>query len=415
MHAVQKLSKETSVEAACAALHVSRSSLYRYLSPAAQDSSSPRVHPRALDEDERAEVLSTLTSERFVDCAPAAVHAALLEDNRYLCSVSTMYRVLAASKAVRERRAQRRHPRYEAPQLLATRPSEVWSWDITKLLGTRKWEYFHLYVMLDIFSRYVVGWMVAEHESGALAKELIAACHRRQGIAPGTLTIHSDRGTAMMSKPVVGLLHTLDVHKTVSRPHVSNDNPFIEAHFKTMKYRPCFPRRFGCIQDARATLEAFFRWYNSEHRHSGIGYMTPEVVHHGRAEVLQTQRAKTLMAAFAQHPERFVRGRPTPAPLPEAVWINPPSESPASKPTVHVCAAVGPVACAPCTVPRKRHLPVGCRGAEQRSRARSGEPASAPLRVVEHPGTGHYPPNICAASTPGAAHQHRQGERGNNL
>ena len=193
-----------------------------------------------------------------------------------------------------------------------------------KLLGIRKWEYFHLYVMLDIFSRYVVGWMVAEHESGALAKELIAACCSKQGISPGELTVHSDRGPAMMSKPVVGLLQTLDVHKTVSRPHVSNDNPYSEAQFKTMKYQPAFPRRFGCIQDARATLTPFFAWYNTEHRHSGIAYMTPDAVHHGRAEGLQNRRLETLLKAFVNHPERFVHGSPQPPSLPEAVWINPP-------------------------------------------------------------------------------------------
>lgn len=216
MRAAHNLASDVGLVAASAAMHVSRASVYRYIKPPAPQPGPVTPHPRALTDAERAEVLSTLTSPRFVDRSPAAVHAALLEDDRYLCSVSTMYRVLSNAKAVRERRAQRRHPCYEAPQLLATRPNEVWSWDITKLLGTRKWEYFHLYVMLDIFSRYVVGWMVAERESGALAKELIASCCERQGIVPGKLTVHSDRGPSMMSKPVVGLLHTLDVHKTVS-------------------------------------------------------------------------------------------------------------------------------------------------------------------------------------------------------
>jgi putative transposase len=263
MQTAQQLAEKVGLVAACKAMRVSRASVYRDRQPAVDRAGVPSVrHPRALSEAERADVITTLNSDRFVDCAPAAVHAMLLEENRYLCSVSTMYRVLTSVKAVRERRAQRRHPHYTAPQLLATCPNTVWSWDITKLLGARKWEYFHLYVMLDIYSRYVVGWLVAERESGALAKQLIATCYQRQGILPGQLTIHSDRGTAMTAKPVIGLLTTLDVHKTVSRPHVSNDNPFSESQFKTMKYRPAFPRRFGCIQDARATLEPFFAWYN---------------------------------------------------------------------------------------------------------------------------------------------------------
>ena len=237
----------------------------------------------------------------------------------------TMYRVLAKARAVRERRAQRRHPNYAAPQLLAQMPNQVWSWDITKLIGLRKWEYFHLYVMLDIFSRYVVGWLLAERESGDLAKELIKACCERQNIEAGQLSIHSDRGPAMMSKPVVGLLNALDVNKTVSRPHVSNDNPFIESHFKTMKYQPCFPRRFGSIQDARATLQPFFQW-NAEHRHSGIGYMTPAAIHYGQAAGIQAVRHRTLRHAFERNPERFVRGCPQPTALPTAVWINPPRD-----------------------------------------------------------------------------------------
>ena len=343
MQIAQQLAENVGLVAACKAMRVSRASVYRGRRPVPACAGTPAVqHPRALSIDERAAVLNTLTSDRFVDCAPAAVHALLLEEDRYLCSVRTMYRVLASAKAVRERRAQRRHPIYTAPQLLATRPNAVWSWDITKLLGVRKWEYFHLYVMLDIYSRYVVGWMVAERESGALARQLIATCCLRQGIAPGQLTIHSDRGPAMMAKPVVGLLTTLDVHKTVSRPHVSNDNPFSEAQFKTMKYRPSFPRRFGCIQDARATLEPFFAWYNREHRHSGIGYLAPEVVHFDRAEAMQARRAEVLTAAYARHPERFVRGRPAPAPLPAAVWINPPRPAKTATPEPTSPSEAGP-------------------------------------------------------------------------
>ena len=326
MEVAEQLAGTVGLVAACQAVGVSRAAVYRRRRPPAVKSpTAPVVHPRALRTEEREVVLRELASDRFVDCAPAAVHAMLLEEDRYLCSVRTMYRVLSAARAVRERRAQRRHPRYEKPQLLANGPNEVWSWDITKLLGARKWQYFHLYVMLDIFSRYVVGWMVAERESGSLAKQLIATCYQRQGIVPGQLTIHSDRGTAMTAKPVVNLMTTLDVHKTVSRPHVSNDNPFSEAQFKTMKYRPNFPRRFGCIEDVRATLEPFFAWYNGEHRHSGIAYMTPAAVHFGRAEALQARRAEVLKAAFARNPERFVHGEPAPTALPEAVWINPPN------------------------------------------------------------------------------------------
>ena len=271
--------------------------------------------------------MDELISERFVDSSPAHVYAHLLEKGLYLCSFRTMYRILKEARATRERRNQRRNIKYTAPQLLATGANQVWSWDITKLLGVRKWEYFHLYVMLDIYSRYVIGWMVAERESGSLAEELIEASCSRQGIQPGQLTIHSDRGPAMISKSVVDLLDLLDIDKSVSRPYVSNDNPFIESHFRTMKYRPSFPRRFGSIQDARATLEPFFHWYNSEHRHSGIAYMSPETVHYGRAEALQVQRQEVLDKAFAAHPERFVKGRPKPVSLPEAVWINPPKPS----------------------------------------------------------------------------------------
>ncbi len=218
----------------------------------------------------------------------------------------------------------RRHPVYEAPQLLAQKPNEVWSWDITKLLGCGKFEYFHLYVMMDIFSRKVIGWMVAERESGTLASEFIRDCCAREGIKPGALTIHSDRGSSMMSKPVVGLLASLDVHKTVSRPQVSNDNPFSESHFKTMKYRPNFPKRFGSIQDVRATLEPLFRWYNVEHRNSGMAYLTPNSVHSGHAADLLEKRQLVLAGAYAAKPERFVRGPPKPISVPAATWINPP-------------------------------------------------------------------------------------------
>ena len=239
-----------------------------------------------------------------------------------------MYRLLAAHREVRERRDQLRHPRYAAPQLLATRPNQLWSWDITKLLGPAKWTYFYLYVILDVFSRYVVGWMVAHRESATLAERLIGETCTRQGITPGELTLHADRGSSMTSKPVALLLADLGVTKTHSRPYVSNDNPFSEAQFKTLKYRPAFPDRFGSIVDARGFCQSFFPWYNTEHHHVGLGLLTPADVHFGRAATRVAARAVVLAAAHAAHPERFVRGVPHPPALPSAVWINPPKPPP---------------------------------------------------------------------------------------
>jgi putative transposase len=269
-------------------------------------------------------VLEVLHSERFVDVAPKEVFATLLDERVYLCSWRTMYRILARANEVRERRNQLRHPAYTKPELLATKPNEVWSWDITKLLGPAKWTYFYLYVILDIFSRYVVGWMVAERESATLAQRLIDETCDKQGIQPGQLTIHADRGTAMTSKSVALLMADLGVTRTHSRPHVSDDNPYSEAQFKTMKYHPTFPERFGSIQDARAFCRIFFPWYNQEHRHDALALLTPEVVHYGRTEAILEQRRTVLEAAYAAHPERFVRKPPTPEAPPTAAWINPP-------------------------------------------------------------------------------------------
>jgi putative transposase len=269
-------------------------------------------------------VLGVLHEPPFVDLARTQVYAHLLDEGRYLCSPRTMYRLLAACQEVRERRDQLRHPRYVAPQLLATRPNAVWSWDITKLLGPVKWTYFYLYVILDVFSRYVVGWMVAHREGARLAQKLIAETCARQGIAPGDLTLHADRGSSMTSKPVALLLADLGVTKTHSRPHVSNDNPFSEAQFKTLKYRPDFPERFGSIEDARAHGQLFFAWYNTAHRHSGIGLLTPHDVHYGLAEQRVAARTDVLAGAYAAHPERFVAGLPRPPARPTQVWINPP-------------------------------------------------------------------------------------------
>jgi len=260
-----------------------------------------------------------------VDLAPAEVYATLLDENRHLCSERTMYRILSENQEVRDRRDQLRHQNHPRPELLATRPNELWSWDITKLLGPQKWTYFYLYVILDVFSRYVVGWMVATEETAALAKKLIAETCARQGITPEQLTLHADRGTSMTSKSVALLLADMGVTKTHSRPYVSNDNPFSESAFKTLKYRPSFPDRFGCIEDTRAHCNHFFRWHNDEHRHGSLGLCTPHDVHHGLAASTLARRANVLDRAFADHPARFTRGRPSPATLPEHVWINRPT------------------------------------------------------------------------------------------
>ena len=297
---------------ACEALGVARSTLYRRRQPVTpKPKRRPRPH-RALDETEREEVLGALHCERFVDKAPAQVWATLLDEGTYLCSIRTMYRILEEHGEVRERRNQRRHPNYTKPELLAEAPNQVWSWDITKLRGPVKWTYYYLYVILDIFSRYVVGWMLAHRESAALAQRLIAESCRKQDIEPDQLTLHADRGSSMRSKPVGLLLADLGVTKTHSRPYVSNDNPYSESQFKTMKYCPQFPSRFGSAEDGRLFCCGFFDYYNFHHRHSGIGLMTPADVHYGRAEQLTTARRQILLEAQQAHPERFVRGTPQP-------------------------------------------------------------------------------------------------------
>jgi len=279
---------------------------------------------RALSQTEKAEVRQMLNSQRFQDSAPRQVYATLLDEGQYLCSWRTMYRILDANDEVCERRNQLCHPNYVKPELLATKPNELWSWDITKLLGPAKWTYYYLYVILDVFSRFVVGWMIAERESASLAKELIAETCARQGIQPDQLTVHADRGSSMTSKPVAFLLADLGVTKTHSRPHVSNDNPYSEAQFKTLKYRPDYPARFGCQPDARSWAKDFFDWYDYEHHHTALGLLTPADVHYGRAQAVIQQRQQVLQAAYQKNPERFVKGLPKPLQLPEAVWINPP-------------------------------------------------------------------------------------------
>jgi len=316
---------EIGLIAACRALAVSRATAYRHRSPKPPAAGRSRHRsPLALSDEERSAVLAQLHSERFVDASPAAVYATLLDEGEYLASARTMYRILAANDEVRERRAQLRHPTYAAPELLATGPNELWSWDITKLKGPAKWTWFYLYFVLDVFSRYVPGWMVATRESAALAERLIADTVAKERVTRDTLTLHADRGSSMNSKPVALLLADLGIVKSHSRPHTSNDNPYSEAHFKTLKYRPGFPDRFGSIEDARAFCQRFFPWYNTEHHHSGIGLMTPAIVHAGLAPEVQAARAITLSQAYAAHPERFVRRAPRPPDLPTAVWINPP-------------------------------------------------------------------------------------------
>lgn len=325
MQAVETLVPEIGVRAAYRVLGVPRSRWYRKKNEAPKPKRSGASF-RALTGSEREKVHQTLNSPRFVDQSPREIYASLLDENRYLCSYRTMYRILNEYQEVRERRNQLHRPAYSAPELLAKAPNQVWSWDITKLRRPVKWTFFYLYVVLDIYSRYVVGWMIALQEAAHLAQELIEETYRKQGIQPDQLTLHADRGNPMTSKTLAFLLADLGVTKSHSRPYVSNDNPFSESQFKTMKYRPDYPDRFGSLLDARAWGREFFTWYNNNHYHSGIGLLTPAVVHSGQgAKVLQA-RQLTLQAAYERHPERFVRGAPQPEPLPRAVWINPPKQ-----------------------------------------------------------------------------------------
>ena len=330
MTAVTSVTATGETSALCASVGVSRAAFYRRQRPAgpARVRASRLASPRALRPDERQAVLDVLHSDRFVDQAPAEVHATLLEEQTYLCSPRTMYRLLAAAGEVRERRDQARHPAYAKPELVATAPNQIWSWDITKLKGPIAYLYFSLYVILDLFSRYVVGWMVAAQESARLAERLIAATCEKQAIGPHQLTIHADRGAPMRSKLVAERFTDLGIAASHSRPRVSNDNPFSEAQFRTFKYRPEFPDRFGSIQDARATCHALFAWYNDAHHHSGLRYLTPADVHYGRAAAILEARHGTRLAAYAAHPERFVNGPPSREILPSAVWINPPVKKP---------------------------------------------------------------------------------------
>jgi len=336
MDAVSQLAPTVGVLTACDVLGVARASFYRQrprLGPAAAPVSElalPAVLPasgRALSLTERASVLAVLHEERFQDRSPAAVQATLLDEGRYLCSIRTMYRILEQQGESRERRDQLVHPPYQKPELLATAPNQLWSWDITKLLGPAKWTYFYLYVILDVFSRYAAGWMVAHRESAELAKQFIQETICKQEIPAGQLHIHADRGRVMTSKPVAFLMADLGVTKTHSRPYVSDDNPYSESQFRTLKYRPEFPERFGCIQDSRAFCQQFFTWYNDQHRHSGLGLLTPAMVHFGQAPAILAARQVVLDTAYHEHPDRFVRRPPKPLPLPSEVWINKPAKT----------------------------------------------------------------------------------------
>lgn len=324
---MKDLAHTIGVSTACDVLSLPRSNFYR----AQQPLRSKRVivaerptSPRALSLCEKEQIREVLNSERFQDQAPREVYATLLDEGLYLCSWRTMYHILDEYAEVRERRNQVSHPTYVKPELVATAPNQLWSWDITKLLGPAKWTYYYLYVILDVYSRYVPGWLIAERESAELAEELIATTCEKQGIVRQQLTVHADNGAPMIAQTVTQLYIDLGITPSHSRPHVSDDNPYSEAQFKTMKYRPDYPERFGSSPDARSWAHTFFTWYNQEHHHSALGLLTPEVVHYGQAPAVLAKRQRVLAVAYAAHPERFVKGPPTPPALPEEVWINRP-------------------------------------------------------------------------------------------
>jgi putative transposase len=323
---VNEAAASLGVASACDAIGLPRATYYRSQDERPQPKPRPRSK-RALSTEQRQEVLDVLHEPRFVDSPPTEIYARLLDENEYLCSVRTMYRILAENAEIRERRQQRVHPPHAMPRLRATAPNQVWTWDITKLLGPRKWTYFYLYVMLDLFSRYVVGWMVANRESAALAKRLLTETCARQGIERDVLTLHQDRGAPMTSKTFAQTCADLGIDKSYSRPRVSNDNPFSESQFKTMKYQPDFPDHFDDVPHARRHSGDFTQWYNHEHHHIGLGLMTPYDVHHGLAREKWERRAVALAAAYAKHPERFPHGLPMPPPIPTEVWINQPSNN----------------------------------------------------------------------------------------
>ena len=331
---IEQLSQSMSVADACNGLGFPRSSYYRLRSSSpplqpvpTEKQTGRRVSSRSLEQVEWESIRAVLNSERFMDCTPYVIYATLLDEGTYLCSVSTMYRILREYGEVRERRKQRKHPVYKKPELLASQPNELWSWDISWLRGASRYSYYYIYVILDIFSRYVVGWTIEDVESAEIAHDLIAWACQQQGIQPGELTLHADNGSPMKSIPVAHLLEALGVSKSHSRPYVSNDNPFSEAQFKTMKYQPDYPERFDSQDHARGWARSFIRWYNFEHLHSGLGYVTPAAMHFGHAQSILQQRQEVLNDAFAKHPERFVRGQPHPPGIPTEAWINKPTSS----------------------------------------------------------------------------------------
>lgn len=325
IEAAEELGKQVGVAEACRALGVPRSSVYRARQPERTPAPRP-TPPRALSVEEKAAVRGVLNSERFWDSAPREVYATLLDEAIYLCHWRTMYRILEEHGEVCERREQRRHPVYSKPALRATGPNQVWTWDITLLRGPNR-RFYYLYAIIDMYSRYVVGWMIAERESAKLAEQLIDETCKKQGIRRDQLTLHSDRGSAMRSKTVAQLLIDLRVAKSHSRPYTPTDNPYSESQFKTMKYRPDYPKQLSGMGHALGWARAFFGWYNHEHHHSGIGLMTPATVHYGRAEKVSHERQQVLTAAYAAHPERFVNGEPAPPEVPHEVWINRPDEN----------------------------------------------------------------------------------------
>ncbi len=324
MKAVAATQSKVGIKACCEALNMPRATYYRWKKPISTESKIRKSHPSSLTEEERQDVLDLLHNDTYQDMPPLAVYTDLLDQNTYLCSVRTMYRILENEGEVVERRRQRHHIKYKKPELLATGPNQLWSWDITKLKGPAKWTYFYLYVILDVFSRYVVGWLVSLRESSTLAKQFISETYSKQGVLPDQLTLHADRGSSMKSKPVAFLLADLGVTKSHSRPYTSNDNPFSESQFRTLKYRPDFPQRFGSLQDSRTHCQTFFQWYNTQHYHTGIEMLTPEMVHYGKAQEILDNRNCVLEQARDSYPNRFKGKKHSSFKLPQEVWINPP-------------------------------------------------------------------------------------------
>jgi putative transposase len=325
MQSVETLAMQVGVQSACQALAVPRSSLYATRRP------KPEVAPRsmtrppnALTATERAMVLAELNSERFADQTPYEIYPQLLDEGRYLCSLRGMYRILAENQASRDRRNQLRHPTRPAPQVVARRPNQAWVWDITQLLSTVRYQCFYLYLVLDLFSRFIIVWLIADKQSGDYAQQLLAASFKRFQLQPDQLIVHSDNGGPMTAKPLDWLFSELGIRQSLSRPHVANDNPHAEAGFKTLKYHPTYPDRFEGLRHAHTWMRGFEHWYCYEHHHTALGLMTPAAVHFGMAESLWLKRQAVLQAAYQAHPERFSRGHPAPPRWSEQVGINAP-------------------------------------------------------------------------------------------